>query len=190
MGDGVGDAALARTGDEGLSRFPVDLENADEASGLADMLHQFLQQTVDSSAAKRRAARRLSGTLWFQSAEDMSLVVALTFAKDHIGVMDAPAHSLSPPSLTADFLSTAHITTGEESPFALLRQKKIRARVRLTQALFLMRVLNFMKIEEADASAAQGAGETPHAARSRVALWVILGLMVAVTVAVLWFVRR
>ncbi len=184
-------AALSASsdGDEGqgaLTSFPVELSNPDDASGLADMLHQFLQQTVESSPTKLRAARRLSGTLWFQSAEDMDLVVALTFARDRIGVADAPPAELARPSLTADFLSTAHITTGEESPFALLLQKKISARVQLTQALFLLRVLRFMKIDDADAS---GQTDDSQPGRSRTILWLILVLIVVVTVAWLWFAR-
>lgn len=196
-------AALSASSDGGegqatLASFPVELENPNDASGLADMLHQFLQQTVESSPTKLRAARKLSGTLWFQSAEDMELVVALTFARDRIGVADAPPAELARPSLTADFLSTAHITTGEESPFALLLQKKISARVRLTQALFLLRVLRFMKIDDADASGSpfgssfgSSSGQTDESqpGRSRSILWLILVLIVVVTVAWLWFAR-
>jgi hypothetical protein len=187
---------------DGVGALPVELANPDQASGLADMLHQFLQQTVDESADKSRAAQRLSGTLWFQSSEDMSLVVALSFDRNRIGVADAPASQLARPSLTADFLSTAHITTGEESPFDLLRQKKIHANFRLTQALFLWRVLRFMRIEDAEdvARDARGArdAEEEHTSRdrfarkSRAALLLSLALMIAIAIvfAAFWFARR
>ncbi len=150
MGHGVsGPPALAAAAlAPATSSLPVVLDNPDQASGLADMLHQFLQQTLEDFPEKRAVARKLVGTLWFQSAEDPTLVVALSFSSGGIRVADVAAGAIQRPSLTADILSTAHLTTGQVSPFTLLIQKKINANVRLSQALFLLRVLSFMKIED------------------------------------------
>ena len=130
-----------------LANCAVVLRDETAASGLADMLHQFLAQTVASSPDKARLARRLRGALLFQAAEDDRLVVSIAFSGAGIEVGDATAPDARLPMLTADFLTTAHLTTGEERPFGLLVRRRMRARFRLAQALFLFRVLRLLRME-------------------------------------------
>ena len=53
--------------------MPVMLAGGEEASGLADMLHQFIEQTLADSPRKVRQARRLAGHAVFRAAEDEAL---------------------------------------------------------------------------------------------------------------------
>lgn len=149
--------------------IPVVLVDADSASGLADMLQQFLQQTLADSPRKLRQARALSGCAVFRSAEDEAVSVRITFAGDHIELCDGAPASASAPSVTADFLTMAHLTAGQESPFALLMQRKLRTRFTLQQVPFLLRMLRFMRIETA----------TPANTWQRWALAAAAGLAVA-----------
>ncbi|MBI4957369.1 MAG: hypothetical protein HY908_35495 [Myxococcales bacterium] len=152
----------------------VVLRDEATASGLADMLHQFLAQTVASSPGKARLACRLRGALLFRAAEDELLTVSIAFSGAGIEVGDAPGPDPSLPMLTADFLTTAHLTTGEERPLGLLVRRRMRVRFRLGQALFLWRVLGLLRI------APEGA---PARARWRWALAV--GLLALAALAVL-----
>jgi len=128
----------------------------DEASGLAHMLHQFFEQTLGDSPEKRRLARKLRGDAIFRAAEDESIGVRIRFRGDRIELSDSdedePAGTAS---VTADFLTIAHLTSGQESPFALLARRKLRARFRPGDIAFLFRMLGFMRIADAGASRAR-----------------------------------
>ena len=118
----------------------------DGPSGLADMLHQFLEQVIDEDPNKASQARRISGNMLFRAAEDTSICVRLSFAGEGIEVADHDGTHNRWPALTADFLTTAHMTTGEESPLALVRQKKMQVKCSLWHGLFLLRVLRLMRV--------------------------------------------
>ncbi len=187
-------AASVALGDEATplcdTGCSAELANPETASGLADMLHQFVAQTLIASPAKTRQARALSGKLYFRAAEDPSLAVRLEFARGRIRVGDVPPEEVGRPALTADFLSIAHMTTGVESPARLLREKRIRADVSLSQGLFLMRALRFMRVEpEAlrDGVALQARAAAGRRRRLVVALLVAAALGVAL---VWWLLAR
>ncbi len=141
MGQDLTDQALVVA----PQQHAVVLGNAEEASGLADMLHQFLQQTLESPD-KVRQARRLRGQLLFCAAEDPAIRVRIAFSPGAIHIADADDSEQKGPRLTADFLSTAHLTTGEASPFALLARRKITARFGPGHIVFLFRFLSLMRI--------------------------------------------
>jgi hypothetical protein len=165
--------------EEGASgaAIPVVLENAEKASGLADMLHQFIEQTLDESEQKRSQARGLSGEAVFRAAEDENVCVHIAFCGDRIELRDGGAPGASgTAAITADFLTIAHLTSGQESPFALLARHKLRARFRLQQLPFLLNMLRFMR-------SADRAGGT---ARAR---WLWLAAAVGIGAAALcWFI--
>ena len=153
------DLALAEPGDVAI---PVSIApagdgappsgGAEEASGLAQMLHQFLEQTLEDSARKRRQARKLRGEAIFRAAEDSAIRVRIRFGGDRIELSDAGETELGgTASVTADFLSIAHLTSGQESPFALLVRRKLHARFQPAEIPFLLRMLAFMRIERAGA---------------------------------------
>jgi hypothetical protein len=151
--------------------IPVVLENGEEASGLAYMLHQFIEQTLEEGPGKRRRARSLSGQAVFCAAEDEEISVRIVFGGDRIELHDGGG--AVPPgvaSITADFLTIAHLTSGKESPFGLLARQKLRARFRLRQLPFLLRMLEFMKSEDPDGAAV----------RRRRLVWLAAGVAVGV----------
>src|SRR5690606_5774685 len=105
-------------------------------------------------------------------------VVTLTFSSGGIRVADVAAGAIQRPSLTADILSTAHLTTGQVSPFTLLIQKKISASVRVSQALFLLRVLSFMKVDDG--------GSKVVGQRSRAVLFFVLFMLLVAGSVGMW----
>ncbi len=127
--------------------LPVVLVGDDQASGLADMLRQFIEQTLAESPRKQRQARSLSGATLFRSAEDDDLCVCITFAGDHIELRDEATPPVGLPAITADFLTIAHLTSGQANPFWLLARRRLQARFTIRQVPFLLRLLRFMRIE-------------------------------------------
>jgi hypothetical protein len=115
------------------------------------MLHQFLEQTLEDSPEKRRLARKLHGEAIFRAAEDEAIRVRIRFRGESIELSDA-GDGASPDTacVTADFLSIAHLTAGQESPFALLARRKLRARFRPGEIPFLLRMLGFMRSPAAE----------------------------------------
>ncbi len=126
---------------------PVVLVGGESATGLADMLQQFIEQTLSESPRKVRQARRLAGRAVFRSAEDEEVCVCVTFAGTHIEVRDGIEVPAGVPSITADFLTIAHLTSGRESPFQLLARRKLRVRFSARRLPFLLGMLRFMRIE-------------------------------------------
>ena len=124
----------------------VVLSGDEPVSGLTDMLHQFIEQTLAESPRKRQLAQRLSGSAAFRSAEDEDLCVRITFAGERIELRDGTPEP-GDATITADFLTIAHLTSGQEGPFRLLAQRKLKARFSAVQIPFLLRMLRFMQIE-------------------------------------------
>src|SRR5512140_1818820 len=107
--------------------MPVQLVGGDNVSGLADMLHQFLEQTLAASPRKVRQARRLAGHAVFRAAEDEALCVGITFSGERIELRDGGTPCARDAMITADFLTIAHLTSGQESPFRLLARRNYAA---------------------------------------------------------------
>jgi hypothetical protein len=128
-------------------RHPVVLQDPDAASGLADLLHQYLVQTLASSPRKIAQARAISGELLFRALEDENVCVRLVFAPEKIEIGDLSGPAPRAPSLTADFLTVAHLASGKQGPLSLLTDGKLSARFSLLQIPFLLRVLRLLRIE-------------------------------------------
>ena len=126
--------------------YPVMLTAGDDPSGLADMLHQYLSQTLADSPEKVQRARRLDGEVAFQAAEDEAISVKLVFRGDRIELVDGEL--VEAPRLTGDFLSVAHLTSGDESPLGLVLSRKLRVKFSVQHLPFLMGVLDLMTLEE------------------------------------------
>jgi hypothetical protein len=127
------------------SGVSVVLADADRASGLADMLQQYLQQTVESSTDKARAAGRIRGGVTVCAAEDAEVRVRVEFEGARIAIADADR--AAPPSITGDFLSVAHLLSGEENAGALLIRRRIAVRCGLADVWLLWRVAGLLRIE-------------------------------------------
>jgi SCP-2 sterol transfer family len=156
--------------------IPVVLAGGEQASGLADMLQQFVEQTVAESPRKARQARRLSGRAVFRSVEDEELCVRITFGRERIELCDCGLPGPGEASISADFLTIAHLTAGQENPFRLLAQRKLKVRFSARQLPFLLRMLRFMQMDT----------ETRRAARARW-LWPA-GAVALAAVALYWYV--
>lgn len=120
-----------------------------EPSGLAEMLQQFIEQTIATSPRKARQARRLNGGAVFRSAEDEDVSVRIRFARNRIELDDGATRATGEPLVSADFLTIAHLTSGRESPFRLLAQRKLKVAFSLSQAPFLLRMMRFLQIDTA-----------------------------------------
>jgi len=129
--------------------IPVVVNSGEEVSGLAEMLHQFIEQTLAASPHKALQARHLSGGAVFRSAEDEDVSVRIRFAGDRIELDDGAARGAGDALISADFLTIAHLTSGQESPFRLLAQRKLKVAFSISQLPFLLRVMRFLQIDTA-----------------------------------------
>jgi len=155
----------------------VVLANGEQASGLADMLQQFIEQTIAVSARKARQARRLSGRVVFRSAEDEDVCVRITFGRDRVELHDCGSPGAGEAAISGDFLTIAHLTSGQDNPFRLLAQRKLKIRFSVQQLPFLLGMLRFMQID----------GDARRAARAR-RLWAGAALAIATAAALYWYV--
>jgi hypothetical protein len=128
----------------------VVLGDPDSASGLADMLHQFVEQTLAESPQKVAVARGLRGAVVIRSQEDQAVAVRIAFLGDRIELCDiqdsVPA---GVPSIIGGFLAVAHVTSGQLSPVRAVLSRQLVLRAGLGQLPFMLRVLGFMRIQPA-----------------------------------------
>jgi hypothetical protein len=126
--------------------IPVVLDGRREPSGLAEMMQQFLEQTLAESPRKVHRARRLSGTAVLRSTEDEDVAVRIRFAGDRIELSDGADAGGRDATITADFLTIAHLTSGRENPLRLLAARRLKVRFSLAEVPFLLGVLSLMRI--------------------------------------------
>ena len=91
--------------------MPGVFGGGEPVSGLADMLQQFLEQSLSASPRKVRQAQRLNGRALVRAAEDEEVCVGITFAGDRIEISDVDATPSRDASITADF----HLSHRENS---------------------------------------------------------------------------
>lgn len=150
--------------------YPVVLHGGEAASGLADMLHQYLLQSVTDSPRRALQALEIQGEVLFGAAEDEEVCVRISFKGERIELSDAGIERPDGlPWMVTDFISVAHLTTGEEGPFGLLLRRKMRVRFSPTQVPFLVSVLRFMQIPP----------ELMDEPPSRAAAWWVAGSLAA-----------
>lgn len=125
--------------------IPVVLHGGEAATGLAEMLHQLLEQTLAASPRNVHRARRLSGEAVFRSAEDEAVAVRIRFAGNRIELSDGAVRGPRDALITADFLSIAHLTSGQEHPLRLLAARRLRARVSPLDVPFLLGLLRLLQ---------------------------------------------
>lgn len=165
------------------AQYPVRLQGGDTASGLADMIHQYLSQNCADSPRKVRQARSLKGEVFMRAAEDDAICVRIRFFNDGIELTDVEAMPQGAASIKADFISVAHLTTGEEGPFGLLVKRKMAVSFRPGQIPFLVGVLRFMQIPDELREPGEGGGN---------AKWWIAGTLAAGAAggAVYWYMHN
>lgn len=172
MGSGVSEAPAPAAAPPA-----VVLEAPDEASGLADMLSQYLEQTVAGSARKARSARALRGDVVFRAEEDDQIAVRISFQGERIVLTDLGGSTLpGAPTIRGGFLAVAHVTAGQSSPLGALARRELAVRFSPAQLPFLVRVLGLLRLE-------------PERAEGAAWLWVLVAVL-ALTALGAWLLRR
>jgi len=146
-----------------------------EASGLCHMLQQYFEQMLADSPAKRRLARELRGAAIFRAAEDEAIQVCIRFCGNRIELSDVDEEKAAGiASITADFLTIAHLASGQETPFALLARRRLRVRFRVGEIPFLLRMLGVMRSADVAAGFWRLEYAVPVAAVLAVVIYILL----------------
>lgn len=166
--------------EEASATLPVLLHGGDEASGLADMLHQYLEQTLGEEPAKAKAARALRGEVAFRAAEDETVCVRVRFTGEAVELSDgSPEGGVA--SVTGDLVTVAHLATGRESPIGLVARRRLRVRFRARDVPFLIRFLWLMRT-----GAQPAAAQLAPRPRWRGWAWLAAAAAVAAMIGLSW----
>lgn len=125
----------------------VVLVGEEAASGLAQMTHQYLEQTLAEVPTKRGEALGLRGRLGLEAAEG-GVAVTLSFDGEEIRIQDGllmplDAYIAGPFQLLLDVLG------GRANPYGEVLRGRLRVRPSLGRPLFGLRAYRFMRLEEA-----------------------------------------
>ena len=122
---------------------PVRLANGAD-SGLASIVHQYLEQDLAESADKRRLAQRLHGRL-VMTAQDYDTSVTLEFRGDEITIWDGERPPLDA-SIVGPYLSLTRLLQGKTNPLVEHLRGRLRVRSSLRRPFFPLRVHSLMKL--------------------------------------------
>jgi len=132
----------------------VVLVEGEASSGLAQMTHQYLEQTLAEVPAKRGEALGLRGRLGLQ-ADEGGVAVTLSFEGEEIRIQDGllvplDAYIAGPFQLLLDVLG------GRANPYREVLRGRLRVRPSLRRPLFGLRTYRFMRLAEAGGGGAAG----------------------------------
>lgn len=149
-----GSAALGHGGLPGRAA-PGDLLEVrlDEAadSGFANIVQQYLQQSLDESEKRRRRARRLRGRL-AMTAIDHDQTVTLVFSGEDVSILDGEQGPLDA-SIRGPYATLVDLIQGEASPLLSHFAGRIRVTSSRSKPFFPLHVHNLMKLEPEPESA-------------------------------------
>ncbi len=114
-------------------------------SGFAMIVEQFLQQSLDESADKRRRAARLRGRM-AMTASDHGYTVTLVFAEDGVSILDGGAEPLDA-TIAGPYQTLVNLLQGDDSPIKAHLGRRIKVKSRLRKLFFPLHVHNLMKLE-------------------------------------------
>lgn len=148
----------------GEQEVRVVLVEGEASSGLAQMTHQYLEQTLAEVPAKRGEALGLRGRLGLQ-ADEGGVAVTLSFEGEEIRIQDGllvplDAYIAGPFQLLLDVLG------GRASPYREVLRGRLRVRPSLRRPLFGLRAYRFMRLAEAGGGGLAG----------RLRAWSIMGV--------------
>lgn len=125
----------------------------DEAadSGFANIVQQYLQQSLDESEKRRRRARQLRGRL-AMTAIDHDQTVTLIFTGDDVSILDGERIPLDA-SIRGPYATLVDLIQGEASPLISHFTGRIRVTSSRAKPLFPLHVHNLMKLEPEPESA-------------------------------------
>jgi hypothetical protein len=113
-------------------------------SGLANIVQQFLEQSLDESEARRRRARRLRGRV-AMTAADHEMTVTLDFRGEEIVVWDGEQGPLQA-SIAGPHRMLVGLLQGEGNPLLEHVRGRLRVRSSLRKPFFPLQVHNLMKL--------------------------------------------
>jgi hypothetical protein len=145
-------------------------------SGLAHIVHQYLEQSLEESEPRRRRARGLRGRV-AMTASDHEVTVTLDFRGEEIVIFDGAQEPLQA-AIAGPNMALVGLLQGEGNPLVEHLRGRLRVRSSLRKPFFPLQVHNLMKLSP----------EERGQRRSRRYLWV--GGVVAVTAAVLFLLVR
>ena len=124
---------------------PVQVRLAEGAeSGLANIVQQFLEQSLDESESRRRRARRLRGRV-AMTAADHDVTVTLDFRGEEVVVWDGAQEPLQA-SIAGPHRALVGLLQGEGNPLVEHLRGRLRVRSSLRQPFFPLRVHGLMKL--------------------------------------------
>ena len=110
------------------------------------IVEQFLQQSLDESADKRRRAARLRGRM-AMTASDHGYTVTLVFAEDGISILDGGAEPLDA-SIAGPYQTLVDLIQGDDSPLKAHLGRRIKVKSRPRKLFFPLHVHNLMKLDK------------------------------------------
>jgi putative sterol carrier protein len=117
-------------------------ENAE--SGFANIVAQFMEQSLSESERKRRQAAGLRGSV-VMTASDHEATITLGFDNGTISVWDGERGD-SDAAITGPYQTLVDLIQGERHPLVEHLRGRIRVRSRLSKPFMPLRVHNLMKL--------------------------------------------
>lgn len=156
--------------------LPVTLVAGDEASGLANIIGQYVEQLLGDSAEKRREAAALRGRLGL-SAREGDVAVTLVFTDEGIAIEEG---LVEPDAfIRGDVEFLMHVLAGRANPAWEMLGRTVTIRPGTQQPLFAYRAYRLMRLPGVHVWSG-----IPRAA-------IVAGAVVVTGVAVaLWYSRR
>lgn len=125
--------------------MPVRVRLAEGAeSGLANIVQQYLEQSLDESEKKRRRARGLRGCV-AMTAADHGITVTLDFRGEEIVIWDGE-HGPLRASIAGPHRALVGLLQGEGNPLLLHLRGRLRVRSSLRKPFLPLQVHSLMKL--------------------------------------------
>jgi len=160
-----------------LAAAPVKVRLAEGAeSGLANIVQQFLEQSLDESEPRRRRARRLRGRV-AMTAADHEVTVTLDFRGEEVVVWDGAQEPLQA-SIAGPHRALVGLLQGEGNPLMEHLRGRLRVRSSLRKPFFPLQVHNLVKLPPEERG------------QRRARSYLLAGGVVAVMAAAIFFLLR
>lgn len=128
-----------------MAAHPVRVRLADGAeSGLANIVRQYLEQSLDESEPRRQRARKLRGRV-AMTAADHGIAVTLEFTGDEIVISDGAREPLDA-SIAGPYQSLLGLLQGEGNALVEHLRGRLRVRSSLRKPFFPLQVQRLMQL--------------------------------------------
>ena len=128
-----------------MAEIPIEVRLAEGAeSGLANIVQQFLEQSLEESEPRRRRARGLRGRV-AMTAADHEMTVTLDFLGEEVVVWDGEQGPLQA-SIAGPHRALVGLLQGEGNPLLEHLRGRLRVRSSFRKPFFPLQVHNLMKL--------------------------------------------